>query len=211
VIDDRPILHGLASFSRRLPLRDARDGHTIWLNQRLFTKINHWAPGNYGKYWAYHVQHDGTRVDGQPVDHDLFSPILIHEIGHIVNYNVVNEAADDPTCPPCAWMCGDHENCADAGQGELEAYCATPYCTGFGFSSGTENFAEMYRWFYQGSGTRALLKKHFKGCFGLLDDDEDARGLNGGHPPPWELGLGEVANPRKSLWDSCGVTACRPY
>lgn len=211
VIDDRPILHGIASFSREDPKADARDGHTIWLNQRLFTRPNHWGPGNYGKYWAYHVQYDGTRVDGQREDHDLYSPVLIHEIGHLVNYSVVNRSPGDPTCPRCAWMCGDHENCEDLEQDQKEAYCATSYCTGFGYSSGTENFAEMYRWFYQGSETRALLEKHFEPCFDFLDDERDGEGLNGGWDPPWVRGLGEVVGYRKSLWDSCNGRACRPY
>ena len=211
VIDDRPILHGIASFSREDPKADARDGHTIWLNQRLFTRPNHWGPGNYGKYWAYHVQYDDTRVDGQRDDHDLFSPVLIHEIGHLVNYSIVNGSPADPTCPRCAWMCGDHDNCKDLKQEEKEAYCVTSYCTGFGYSSGTENFAEMYRWFYQGSETRELLAKHFESCFDFLDDERDADGLNGGRGAPWELGLGEVVSYRKTLWDSCGGRACRAY
>ncbi len=211
VVDDRPILHGIASFSREDPAHDARDGHTIWLNQRLFTRKNHWGPGNYGKYWAYHVQYDGTVVDGHRDDHDLFSPVLIHEIGHIVNYNVVNGSAADPTCPRCAWMCGDHDNCDDLDPVDKEAYCATSYCTGFGYASGTENFAEMYRWFYMGSATRSLLEKHFAPCFDFLDDERDGEGLNGGWDPPWVRGLGEVVSYRKTLWDSCHGRACRPY
>jgi len=211
VIDDRPILHGVASFSREDPTKDARDGHTIWLNQRLFTKANHWGPGNYGKYWAYHVQYDRTIVDGYAAEHDLFSPVLIHEIGHIVNYNVVNGSASDPTCPRCAWMCGDHDNCKGLKPEQKEAYCATSYCTGFGYASGTENFSEMYRWFYQGSETRALLKQHFEPCFSLLDDEEDGEGLNGRWEAPWELGLGEVVGYRKTLWESCGERACREF
>jgi hypothetical protein len=205
VIDDRPILHGVASFSRNEPSTDARDGHTIWLNQRLFTQVNGWGPGNYGRYWAYRVNRDGVHAHGSPVDHELFSPVLIHEVGHLANYHVVNGSGADPTCPQCAWMCGDHDNCKDLKPEQREAYCATAYCTGFGYASGTENFAEMYRWYYQGSETRALLEKHFEPCFRLLEE------LNGGWGAPWEAGLGETGEYRKTLWESCAGRPCRAY
>ncbi len=205
VIDDRPILHGVASFSRGDPSKDARDGHTIWLNKRLFLEANGWGPGNYGKYWAYRVSRDGVRAHGQAPDHDLFSPVLVHEVGHLVNYTVVNGSAADPTCPPCAWMCGDHKNCADLEPVMREAYCVTSYCTGFGYASGTENFAEMYRWYYQGSETRELLQRHFGACFGVID------GVNGRWAAPWDVGLGEVGSYRKTQWESCGGRACRAW
>jgi hypothetical protein len=211
VIDDRPILHGIASFSRNDPSADARDGHTIWLNQRLFTQPNHWGPGNYGRTWSYHVQRDGEVVDNQASDHDLFSPVLIHEIGHVVNYAVVNGSPSDPACPSCAHMCGDRKTCDSATPAQREAPCATAYCTGFGYASGTENWAEMYRWFYQGSETREMLATTFAACFDVLDDEQDGDGINGGFPPPWELGLGEVTSYRKTLWDSCDRKACKRY
>jgi hypothetical protein len=211
VIDDRPILHGIAPFSRQAPTQDARDGHTIWLNPRLFTQSNHWGPGNYGSYWAYHVQHDGRHVDDQPHDHDLFSPVLIHEVGHLVNYHIINGSASDPNCPRCAHMCGDLDACKRLKPVQREALCASPYCTGFGYSSGTENWAEMYRWFYQGSDTRSLLELYFPACFDMLDDDEDGDGINAGRPPPWQDGLGDAEPYRKSLWESCGSRACKPF
>lgn len=205
VIDDRPILHGVASFSREDPSKDARDGHTIWLNKRLFLEANGWGPGNYGKYWAYRVNRDGVRAHGQAPDHDLFSPVLVHEVGHLVNYTVVNGSAADPSCPPCAWMCGDHKNCEDLQPAEREAYCVTSYCTGFGYASGTENFAEMYRWYYQGRETRALLEQHFEACFRVID------ALNGLWAAPWDEGMGEVGSYRKTQWESCGGRACRAW
>jgi len=210
VIDDRPILHGLASFDRGNPTKDARDGHTIWLHKRLFLEKNGWAPGNYGKYWAYRVHRDGVVAHGQDADHDLFSPVLIHEVGHLVVYSVINGSASDPTCPVCAWMCGDHKNCDALAQTDREAYCATSYCTGFGFASGTENFAEMYRWFYQGRETRSLLQQHFGPCHDVLE------AANVGWIAPWiaDEGNAELVSPdsyRKTLWESCGGKACRAW
>ncbi|OQB18076.1 MAG: hypothetical protein BWY17_00664 [Deltaproteobacteria bacterium ADurb.Bin207] len=205
VIDDRPILHGVASFSREDPSHDARDGHTIWLNKRLFLEPNGWGPGNYGKYWAYRVNRDGQRAHGQVPEHDLFSPVLLHEVGHLVNYSVVNGSAADPSCPPCAYMCGDHKNCAELKPAQREAFCVTSYCTGFGYASGTENFAEMYRWFYQGRETRELLEQHFEPCHRLLESS------NGAWKAPWDNGMGEISSYRKTLWDSCDGTACRAW
>lgn len=206
VIDNRPILHGVAPFSRGNAAEDARDGHTIWLNERLFTRPNHWAHGNYGHYWAYHVQSDQVTVAGQAPDHELFSPVLLHEIGHLVNYNLANGSASEPSCPPCARMCGDFKSCKDLDDKGKEAFCATAYCTGFGFSSGTENFAEMYRWYYQSSATRALLQRHFADCYRYFEDV-----INVGSPAPWQAGLKDGAEYRRTRWDSCRGGACKPY
>ncbi|MCL2825362.1 MAG: hypothetical protein FWD57_15330 [Polyangiaceae bacterium] len=205
VVDNRPILHGLAAFSRENPSEDARDGHTIWLNTRLFREANGWASGNYGKYWAYRVSIDGVSAHVQEADHDLFSPVLIHEIGHLVTYSVMNKSPSNPTCPDCARMCGDYKNCDDLQPQEREAYCVTSYCTGFGFASGTENFAEMYRWFYQGEHTRTLLDRHFPDCYGQLKE------ANAGWDAPWDLGMGSIGEYRKTLWESCGGKACRAW
>lgn len=209
VIDNRPILHGVASFSRGAASEDARDGHTIWLHEHLFEGVNHWAPGNYGKYWGYHVQRDGVAVDGQPADHELFSPILLHEIGHLVSYNVVNGSASDPSCPPCAEMCGDTKSCDKLDAAGKEAPCATAYCTGFGHESGTENWAEMYRWYYQGAATRELLAKSFPLCAAVFDGDGTKEGINRRLPAPWTRGLGETDGYRRTLWASCGEKACK--
>lgn len=211
VIDDRPVLHGVAPFSREAPATDARDGHTIWLHEHLFVSPNHWLHGNYGHYWGYHSQRDGVVVDRQPSEHDLFSPVLLHEIGHIVNYNVLNRSVSDPSCPKCAEMCGDRHNCDGLAPKEREAPCASAYCTGFEHSSGTENWAEMYRWFYQGSASRALLAERFHECFELLEGSGNGEGINAGRKAPWEEGLGEVVGYRKTLWDSCQGKACKPY
>jgi hypothetical protein len=210
VIDDRPILHGVAPFDRGRPSEDARDGHTIWLHEQLFTQPNHWAHGNYGYYWSYHTQRDGVVVDGQPADHDHFSPVLLHEIGHVVNYNVVNGSASDPSCPPCAAMCGDLGTCGKLGAREREAPCVTAYCRGFEHASGTENWAEMYRWYYQGAETRGRLASRFAACFEVFEG-RGGGGINAGAPAPWEAGLGQVVGYRRTRWDSCGGRACKPY
>ena len=201
VIDDRPTLHGIASYSRRDPSKDARDGHTIWLNKRLFLEPNGFVTGNYGTYWAYRLSEDGQRASSLAPDHELFSPVLIHEIGHLVMYHRVNGKPWDVSCPACSRMCGDHGNCADLSQYEREAYCVTPYCTGFGYSSGTENFAEMYRWYYQSELTRGWLSQHYGACHALF-----AR-MDGGLPAPWQRGLSEVHGYRVSRWDSCRAKA----
>lgn len=209
VIDDRPLLHGVAPFDRGAPGEDARDGHTVWLNSHLFRDPNHWIHGNYGHYWGYHWQREGVVLGRQGADHDLFSPVLLHEIGHIVNYNVVNGSAGDPTCPKCSEMCGDVGNCKELTQEQREAQCATAYCTGFGHESGTENWAEMYRWFYQGKATRELLEASFPGCYELLAGVGSRSGHNDGLEAPWERGLGQTEGYRKTRWDSCKGQACR--
>ncbi len=209
VIDNRPHLHGIAPFSRESPLEDARDGHTIWLHEHLFTAPNHWVVGTYGSYWAYHTQKDGIVVDNRSADHDLFSPILIHEIGHIINYNLVNGHPSKPSSPACAQMCGDHGSCGRITQKEREALCATAYCTATGFSSGTENWAEMYRWYFQGSETRGLLATWFPACFEVLSGRSVA--LVSQETAPWQLGLGEVTGYRKTRWMSCGDRSCKSF
>ncbi len=209
VIDDRPLLHGVAPFNRQEPSKDARDGHTIWLHERLFEGMNHWASGNYGKYWAYQVQLDGVKVEGQAADHELFSPVLLHEIGHLVNYNVLNGSASDPTCPPCAQMCGDRKDCGKLDAAAREAPCATAYCTGFGHESGTENWAEMYRWYYQGSATRDLLARSFPACSAVFEGNGSSPGINDGLAAPWDRGLGQSEGYHRTLWSSCQEKPCK--
>jgi len=211
VIDDRPVLHGVAPFDRGAPQEDARDGHSIWLDSHLFRDANHWVHGNYGHYWGYHVQREGVSLAKQGVTHELFSPVLLHEIGHIVNYNVVNGSAGDPTCPKCSEMCGDLKSCQTIPQEQREAYCATAYCTGFEHASGTENWAEMYRWYYQGKASRAQLQASFPGCHATLEGTAEQAGINDGLEPPWERGLGEVDGYRKTRWDSCKGRPCKAY
>ncbi|MBI5536798.1 MAG: hypothetical protein HY898_29020 [Deltaproteobacteria bacterium] len=211
VIDNRPMLHGVAPFHRGAPDEDARDGRTIWLNEHLFTGVNHWVHGTYGSYWAYHLPIDAVAVDKLPPDHDLFSPVLLHEIGHIVNYVVVNGSPSDATCPKCSEMCFDLKNCKTLTPAQREALCATAYCTGFGFESGTENWAEMYRWYYQGRYARAALAARFPACFAALEGDGKGQGYNAGRTAPWDEGLGEVIGYHKTRWDSCKGAACKPY
>lgn len=197
VLDDRPMLHGIASYSRRNAPKDARDGHTIWLNKRLFMEPNGLIAGNYGMYWAYRINEDGIAAKELGPEHDYFSPVLIHEIGHLVMYHRVNGSAWNATCPACSKMCGDERNCDKLTQVQKEKYCVTPYCTGFGFSSGTENFAEMYRWYYQSEQTRGWLLEYYGECYQVL------KGMNGGLREPWKRGLGQVQGYRQSQWDSC--------
>jgi hypothetical protein len=210
VIDNRPLLHGVAPFHRGAPDEDARDGHTIWLDEHLFTGVNHWVHGTYGHYWAYHLPVDNLSPDKLRPDHEMFSPVLLHEIGHIVNYNVVNGSPSDATCPKCSEMCGDVQTCKQQTPEQREKPCATAYCTGFGHESGTENWAEMYRWYYSGPATRTLLQKHFPACFAVLEGSE-APGLNAGRAAPWDEGMAQVAGYRKTRWDSCKGAPCRAF
>jgi hypothetical protein len=209
VIDNRPLLHGVAPFHRGALAEDARDGRTIWLNEHLFTGVNHWVHGTYGHYWGYHLPVDNVAPAKLAADHELFSPVLLHELGHLVNYNVVNGAAGDPTCPKCSEMCGDLGNCKELKPEQREALCATAYCTGFGHESGTENWAEMYRWYYAGRTTRQMLKEHFPACFAVFEGDDTGSGINAGRAAPWDEGLGEVVGYRKTRWDSCKDKACK--
>lgn len=207
VIDNRPKQHGIAAFDRNSP-DDARDGHTIWLHEHLFTAPNHWAQGNYGTYWSYHLNQDRAVVDGLPTDHDLFSPVLLHELGHIVMYNLANRAVSAVDTPPCARTCGDRGNCAAIAPQEREADCISPYCMPFEVQAGTENWAEQYRFHYQSSATRALLTRARVDCGPVLAElDLDPTK----HPAPWELGLPDIADFRRSLWKSCGGKACKAW
>ncbi len=202
VIDDRPTEHGIAPFDRKDPA-DARDGRTIWLHHRLFTEPNHWAHGNFGSYWSYHVQRDGAVVDGSAVDHDLFSPVLLHEIGHLVAYTLTRVDAGEAT-PPCAAMCGDRGGCAHLSPAERERGCASPYCMPFKVAMGTENWAEQYRLFFQGSEARRALEASGGACLSVLKE------MTAGAPPPWTRAP-DGGRYRSSRWDSCGGRACKAF
>jgi len=161
VIDDRPTEHGVAPFDRQDPT-DARDGHTLWLHEHLFTDPNHWARGNYGSYWGYHVDRDGSVIDGAGPDHDLFSPILLHEIGHLVMYWVANAHLTGPEAASnteCATTCKDRGDCHKLEPAARETGCVSPYCAPFRFESSTENWAEQYRLFFQSSASRKALER----------------------------------------------------
>jgi hypothetical protein len=209
VIDDRPTLHGVAPYDRQSP-DDARDGHTIWLHSHLFRDKNHWVRGNHGKYWGYHTNKDGTAFDGRPADHDLFSPVLLHEIGHTVMYNLVNPAAEAVRTPDCARTCGDSEQgCEKLDLGAREAGCISAYCMPFDFPGSTENWAELYRFHYQSSLTRGLLARSRAECSKVLADLD----LDGAAPlePPWQRGLPDMVKFQPTLWKSCGGRACKPW
>lgn len=208
VIDNHPTQHGIAAFNRN-SVEDGRDGHTIWLHEHLFVSPNHWARGNHGLYWSYHVDQDRKVFDGSPADHDLFSPVLLHELGHLVMYNVINQAVAVFDTPECARTCGDAGNCQALKAAEREASCVTPYCMPFKFQVGTENWAEQYRFHYQSSTTRSLLREAQSNCAALLAE-QDASDVEA-HRAPWERGLPDISVFRRSLWDSCGGKACKPW
>lgn len=209
VIDDRPTLHGVAPFDRQ-SADDARDGHTIWLHQHLFRDFNHWVRGNHGTYWGYHVNVDGVAFDGRAADHGFFSPVLLHEIGHTVMYNLVNAAEEAARTPECAETCGDApQGCAPLPPAAREQGCISPYCMPFDFPGSTENWAELYRFHYQSSTTRGLLGRARAACANVLaalDFDADDPAL-----APWDRGLPDIAGYRPSRWKSCGNRACKPW
>ena len=207
VIDNRPTEHGIAAFDRQ-EATDARDGHTLWLHEHLFVAPNHWARGNYGSYWGYHVDQDGSVIDGAGPDHDLFSPILLHEIGHLVMYWIANAHLVGPEAASnveCAATCKDRGDCDAQSKVEREAGCVSPYCAPFRFESSTENWAEQYRLFFQSSASRKALERASGGCLSLLARDAEQL------PPPWDRGLPDAPSYRRSLWDSCGGRACKAW
>jgi hypothetical protein len=207
VIDDHPLLHGLAAFDRGDP-EDGRDGHTIWLNEHLFTDGDHWVRANVGSYFSYHTNRPNAVIDGQPVDHDLFSPVLLHEIGHIVMYNLVNPEGEEDRTPPCARTCGDEDTgCKALSKAEREHNCISPYCRPHGYPGSTENWAEQYRFYYQSSHTRALLLAAGSLCLGVL------AGLDAWPPEArgWPFALPDPQQFRPSRWDSCGGHACKRW
>lgn len=205
IIDNRPKEHGIAPFDRRDP-DDARDGRTLWLHEHLFRDPNHWSHGNHGSYWSYHVSEDEKRIAELPSDHDQFSPVLLHELGHLVMYNVINGERADPSTPRCAHTCGDKGTCATLSQLEREAGCISPYCMPFRYPGSVENFAEQYRFHYQSSVTRGLLKRVAAGCAGMLSAQDEVGPEP--HPAPWDLGL-SASRYRPSLWKSCQWRACK--
>jgi hypothetical protein len=211
VIDSRPREHGIAPHDRGRA-DDARDGRTLWLHEHVFRAPNHWARGNYGSYWSYHVNEDGRRIDDAGADHALFSPVLLHELGHLVMYNLVNAAFHGPAAtnaPLCAEACskprGKQRTCAGQSQRELEVGCVSPYCRSFQFEARTENWAEQYRFYYQSSGTRAAVASGERTCHELLKQIEN------GAPAPWERALPDSTAFKKSLWASCGGRACKRW
>lgn len=205
VIDDRPKEHGIAPFDRR-SADDGRDGRTLWLHERLFTEPNHWAHGNHGRYWSYHTDIDGETLDNRPNDHARFSPVMLHEIGHLVAYNVVNHNPANEAVPACARVCGDRPGgCKGMLAAVREQGCISAYCMPFQFETGTENWAEMYRFHYQSAATRSLLTTAEAACVQQLDT------INDGRAAPWALGLPDIADFRRTLWKSCDERPCKRW
>jgi hypothetical protein len=207
VIDNRPTEHGIAAYDRQ-SLLDARDGATIWLHEHLFRAPNHWAHGNYGDYYAYHTSQDGQIFDNQAADHALFSPVLLHELGHLVMYQLVNVPDDPISAPACALTCAD-TSCDGLEPREREAGCISPYCKPFQFSGSTENWAEQYRFYYQSSTTRELLAHAPQSCSATLAEKNQL----GGEPfaAPWQQGLPDLPSFNPSRWQSCAGQACKVY
>jgi hypothetical protein len=205
VIDDRPKEHGIGPFDRRSP-DDARDGRTLWLHERLFTEPNHWATGNHGRYWSYHLDLEQKTLDDLPPDHPRYSPVLLHEIGHLIAYSVVNRNPGNEAVPACAKVCGDRPGgCKGMLAKVREEGCISAYCMPFQFETGTENWAEMYRFYYQSKATRALLKEAGGACLATLEQ------INEGLAAPWERGLGDIGAFRRSLWTSCDERPCKGW
>lgn len=207
VIDNHPLLHGLGAFDRADP-EDGRDGHTVWLHEHLFVDPDHWVHANVGAYFSYHTSEPNRIVDGQGADHLLFSPVLLHEIGHIVMYNLVNPKGEEAATPPCAETCGDQPAaCRGLAPRDQERNCISPYCRPHGFPGSTENWAEQYRFFYQSSQTRTLLLEARSKCLGVLAEHDtwprEARN--------WPFALPNPAEFRPSRWDSCNGRACKGW
>jgi hypothetical protein len=206
VIDNRPTEHGIAPFDRRAA-DDARDGRTIWLHEHLFTDPNHWARGNHGSYYAYHVSEDGVTAHAAPEDHDLFSPVLLHEIGHLVMYHLVNASAlgiEATGAPSCAQTCAETKSCSKLPQVERERNCISPYCMPFRFAASTENWAEQYRFYFQSSRTRELLERAGANCLKLLHEHDHGSA-------PWLAGKPDIADFKPSRWQSCGEKPCKGW
>ena len=148
-------------------------------------------------------------IDGKPSDHTLFSPVLLHEIGHLVAYNVVNGRASNETVPACARICGDDGGCKDLTDAEREKGCISAYCMPFKFETGTENWAEQYRFYYQSAKTRGLLVEAESACVETFDDAK--KGINEGRVAPWNDGLPDIPTFKKTLWKSCGERPCKRF
>jgi hypothetical protein len=208
VIDNRPREHGIAPHDRARE-DDARDGRTLWLHEHVFLEPNHWARGNYGSYYSYHVDQDGKTIEGSKIDHSLFSPVLLHELGHLVMYRLVNARLTGPataSTPSCAEAGAKATGPALRTPAELEVGCVSPYCRSFQFDARTENWAEQYRFYYQGSATRDALLRSGASCLRALQQLEPAPILS-----PWQRGLPDSGSFRKSRWQSCNGRACKAW
>jgi hypothetical protein len=74
----------------------------------------------------------------------------------------------------------------------------------FQFPASTENWAEQYRFYFQSSRTRQLLKDANAGCLQLLHEHDHGSA-------PWLSGKPDVPDFRRSLWQSCGGKACKGW
>lgn len=211
VIDNHPTQHGIAAFDRE-DAEDGRDGHTIWLSEHLFLDENHWERGIRGDYFAYHASVDNVKIHDLSPEHDVYSPVLLHELGHLVMYHVVQPEGDSLSPPECARTCSDDGTCAQISVEERERPCISPYCRPFRYMASTENWAEQYRFFYQSSRTRDLLEEAASGapnCFQVLEQHDATQ--DGRRIAPWLRGLPNMDAFRPSRWDSCGGQACKPW
>lgn len=211
VIDNHPTRHGIAAFDRE-DVTDGRDGRTIWLSEHLFLDKNHWERGVRGEYFAYHASVDGLSIHDLPAQHDVFSPVLLHELGHLVMYHIVQPRTDALSTPPCARTCADEGTCETIPIEAREQPCISPYCQPFKYQASTENWAEQYRFFYQSSLTRGLLARAGRGtqnCLQILESHD--RIGEEWEAAPWLRGLPDPDEFHPSRWDSCGGRACKAW
>lgn len=207
VIDNQPMLHGLAPFDRNDPT-DGRDGHSIWLTEHLFVDRDHWVRANVGSYFSYHTDQPGKKIDGLGPDHHLFSPVLLHEIGHLIMYSLINPEGEEEATPPCAESCGDAEaGCNGLTKLQKEAGCISPYCRPLRFPGSTENWAEQYRFYYQSTLTRSLLTRANSGCLRVLAQHD----VWPSNASTWPFSLPNNDEFKASRWDSCGKRACKAW
>ena len=211
IIDNHPSEHGVAPFDRHLDT-DGRDGHSIWLSEHLFRAPNHWANGNYGTYWGYHCSVNGVAFDNAPAEHPWFSPILLHELGHLVMYSLVNASLpelDASNPPPCAITCAERGDCAQLTPAERERGCISAYCRPFRYAVSTENWAEQYRLYYQSAVSRDVLGRANASCLEVLRQHD----VDSSNPtlPPWERGLADIPTFERTRWNSCGKKACKAW
>lgn len=211
IIDNHPTRHGIAAFDRE-DGTDGRDGRTIWLSEHLFLDENHWERGVRGEYFAYHASVDGLAIHDLPARHDVFSPVLLHELGHLVMYHIIQPRTDSLSPPPCARTCSDEGTCETISIEAREKPCISPYCRPFKYLASTENWAEQYRFFYQSSLTRDLLARAARStqnCLRILES-HDRTGEERG-AAPWLRGLPDLDEFHPSRWESCGGRACKAW
>ena len=155
------------------------------------------------------MDQDGRTIDGAGPEHALYSPVLLHELGHLVMYGLVNARFSGPAAastPACADSISKTAGRIPSTPAELEAGCISPYCRSFQFDARTENWAEQYRFYYQGSRARDALLRSGAACASLIQQIEP-----GSSSAPWQRGLPDAGAVKKSRWLSCSGRACKAW